>query len=182
MVETTLLDRVDMLQARQDIHDVLVSYCRGADRCDAMLMKACFHDDAWDNHGFYDGPAAAFADQAAVNLRMRFTATRHLMMNETIVIDGDVAHAETYILAIMRKSEEGTLFDVTFGARYLDRVERRDGVWKIAHRTLVSDGNRIDPVTQQDPRLDLGKRGARGSDDPSHCFFASPDPTRADTP
>jgi SnoaL-like domain len=46
------------VRARLDIHDVLARYCRGADRCDAALMQSCFHEDAVDEHGFFNGPAA----------------------------------------------------------------------------------------------------------------------------
>jgi SnoaL-like domain len=172
--ETALAQKIEGLQARQDIHDVLVRYCRGADRCDAAAMKSCFHDGAWDDHGFYDGPAADFCDQAADSLRERFISTKHYMTNHHVEIDGNAAASESYILALMRKSEDGALLDVSFSARYLDRFEKRDEMWKIVHRVLVSDGNRVDPVAQQDARLDLGKAGARGTDDPSHQYFSSP--------
>lgn len=159
------------LMARQQIHDVLIRYCRGADRCDAAMMKSCFHEDAWDDHGFFSGPANEFAEQAAKNLRERFTSVKHYMTNEYVEIDGDQAKSETYILALTRMVRDGSSFDVFVSARYLDRLERRNDVWKIVHRLLVSDGTRIDKVVEDDPRLNQGKAGTRGSDDPSYAFF-----------
>ncbi len=47
-------------------------------------------------------------------------------------IDGDVAHAESYVIGTMRVRDHRTL--ALIGGRYLDRLERRDGVWKIALR------------------------------------------------
>jgi hypothetical protein len=159
------------LHARHEIHEVLVRYCRGADRCDAALMKSCFHENAWDDHGFFSGPAGEFVEQAARNLRERFVATRHHMTNESVVLNGDQAKSETYIFAVCRQVMDGETFDVTFQARYLDQFECRGGAWKIVHRLLVSDGSRVDKVIQEDSRLSQGRVGARGADDPSYGFF-----------
>jgi hypothetical protein len=159
------------LNARHEIHEVLVRYCRGADRCDAALMKSCFHENAWDDHGFFSGPAAEFVEQAARNLRERFVSTRHYMTNESVVLSGDKAKSEAYILAVCRLVMEGETFDVTFHARYLDQFEYRGEAWKIVHRLLVSDGTRVDKIIQEDARLNQGRAGARGADDPSYGFF-----------
>jgi len=159
------------LKARQDILDVVVRYCRGADRCDAALMKSCFHADAWDEHGFFNGPAHAFAEQAAKSLLERFVSTKHFVTNACVEIVADQGACETYVLCVSRLMKAGERFDLTFSARYLDRFERRDGVWKIAHRVLVNDGTRVDPVIEQDARLEQVRAGARGPADASYAFF-----------
>lgn len=161
------------LAARQQIRDVLVRYCRGADRCDAGLMQSCFHQDAWDEHGFFSGSAWEFAGNAASSLAGRFVSTSHFMTNEYVELHGSIALSETCVLAFMRLEREGELFDITFRARYLDRFECREDGWKIGHRQLVSDGNRIDRVTEQDPRLGQAIGGGRTDRDPSYAFFSS---------
>lgn len=159
------------LKARLDIHDVLARYCRGADRCDAALMRSCFHEDAWDDHGFFKGPAWDFAAQAAVNLRERFISSKHFMTNEYVELRGDTAASETYIFALMRRQDGDTLSDVTISARYLDRFEQRNREWKIVHRLLVNDGVRVDPVLGDDERMSQGQAGGRGAADPAHRLF-----------
>ena len=159
------------LKARLDIHDVLARYCRGADRCDAALMQSCFHEGAQDDHGFFNGPAMQFAAQAAVSLRERFVSSKHFMTNEYVEIDGNTAASETYIIAWMRKREDGGLCDVMVSARYLDRFENRGGAWKIVHRTLVNDGVRVDPVQGDDERMSQSQAGDRGAADPSYRLF-----------
>lgn len=159
------------IKARQDIHDVLTRYCRGADRCDVALMQSCFHVDAWDDHGFFKGSAHEFCGLAATNLGGRFLSTKHYMSNVTIEIDGDKASTETYILGILRKAENDRLFDVTLSARYLDRFECRNDAWKIAHRLLVSEGTRVDPVVEEAALLNQGQPGSRGMRDPSYAFL-----------
>ena len=47
-------------------------------------------------------------------------------------IDGDVAHAESYVIVVLL-SPDGCIATVITG-RYLDRLERRDHQWRIAVR------------------------------------------------
>ena len=45
----------------------------------------------------------------------------------------DRAFVETYVLVLQRFRDKR----VTASARYLDRFEKRNGEWRVAHRTLV---------------------------------------------
>ena len=45
----------------------------------------------------------------------------------------DRAFVETYVLVLQRFADKR----VTASARYLDKFERRNGAWRVAHRTLV---------------------------------------------
>jgi hypothetical protein len=48
-----------------------------------------------------------------------------------------------------RKTKDGTATqDLTFGGRYVDRFERQEGVWKIAHRQVILEWSRLDPVEE----------------------------------
>jgi hypothetical protein len=59
------------------------------------------------------------------------SSTQHHLPNQTCEIDGDTAHTETYYI-FSSSNLNGTR---NFGqGRYLDRLERRDGEWKIAFR------------------------------------------------
>jgi SnoaL-like domain len=59
-----------------------------------------------------------------------------------------VAHAESYCIAFHRRvvAEDRPAADVYIWLRYIDRIERREGTWKIAHRLCAFDGSREDPV------------------------------------
>lgn len=170
-MENSLEIIVRELKARQDIRDVLIRYCRGADLCDADIMQSCYHDDATDDHGFFNGPANIFARDAVKNLGSLFTSTRHILSNEYVELEGFNARVESHILCLLHTNGEDGEADITARCRYLDRFECRDGVWKIAHRRLVSDGTRIDKLEQDYPRLNQGVPGGRGSADPSVFFF-----------
>jgi hypothetical protein len=58
--------------------------------------------------------------------------------------------------------------------RYLDRFERRNGEWKIAHRQACYDWNSSVPSTDSWDRLAPGawSFGERGEGDKSYANFA----------
>jgi hypothetical protein len=94
-----------------------------------------------------------------------FTSTQHAICNELIELDGDTAHREAYFLAFHRLVRDGATVDLLFAGRYVDRLERRDGEWRIAHRVVVHDWSRIDPVAETFPGLDQFVHGRRAPDD-----------------
>lgn len=64
-----------------------------------------------------------------------------------IEVEGDVAYCESYFFAVHRRqNKDGTKADLIFAGRYVDRFERREGRWKIAHRQVVFDRSRIDKI------------------------------------
>ena len=137
---------VRALLDKQEIHEVLMRYCRGIDRCDAELLHSVYHPDATDDHGLFKGKAADFIPWAIKSLA-RDENTSHYIANELIEVEGDIARCESYFFAVHRRREkDGTTADLTFAGRYVDRFERRQGLWKIAHRQVVFDRSRIDPV------------------------------------
>jgi hypothetical protein len=127
---------VRQLRDRQDILDCLQRYCRGLDRLDPELIASAYHPDAVDNHYLFVGGVEAFV-QHAIEVESRFLATHHAITNHTCEIDGDTAHAESYVHWFLRRRDEKTIS--CGGGRYLDRLERRQGQWRIAVRRLFMD-------------------------------------------
>lgn len=135
------------LVARQRIHDALVRSCRGVDRLDAALIRSAYHPDAIDDHGSFVGSVGDFITWVMGNHGDgKVIACTHHISNVLIVIDGSVAHCESYALVTHRRMIDGVLCDMLAHGRYLDRFEERDGEWKIAHRFVIGDWDRIDPV------------------------------------
>jgi hypothetical protein len=67
----------------------------------------------------------------------------------------------------LRDDGDDVLAMETFFGRYVDRFERREGVWKIAERLVVRDWDLAEPVTLA---FAPGRftDGARGPADPSY--------------
>ena len=153
------------LLARQAITDVIYRYARGIDRMDFDLVRSCYHDDAYDDHGAFAGSVDEFIASAR-DFLARWTATQHFMGNLLIEIEGDRARAETYAVAYHRREDdEGNGKDDVMGIRYVDRFECRDGEWKIAYRVVATEWRRVDPVSGARHRNEVGVWGRRDGDD-----------------
>ena len=120
------------LKDRQEILDCVMAQSRGHDRHDLDLMRSVYHDDGVDEHGpvVASGPDyGAYANQAHESV---FIDHLHNITTHNCEVDGDTAHAESYVIGTMRARNGRTVSLI--GGRYLDRLERRDGVWRIALR------------------------------------------------
>jgi hypothetical protein len=135
---------------RQEIEELLCRYCRALDRLDEPLLRGCFHPDSQHNHG-YVGPSEEFCGYAMDVLRA-CVATHHHLGNRSIRVDGHHADAECYFTAYHRVGatpieafgSDSAGKDVLVGGRYIDRLEKRGGQWRIVSRTGVHDWQRIE--------------------------------------
>ena len=126
----------------EQIRQAALRYCRGVDRLDADLMFSAYHPDATDDHGTYVGPARGLCDRV-VHSHRRYDATMHCVLNHTIdLVDDSHATGEVYNVTYLKR---GDILDTWWG-RYLDRYERRDGRWAIAHRTCVHEWTTSAPL------------------------------------
>jgi ketosteroid isomerase-like protein len=124
------------LMDRQAILDCIHRYCLGVDRHDTDMIMSAFHPDAIDEHGPFTGGPAALAEWANRFHGEQFVAHTHNITSHGCEIDGDVAHAQSYCLYGLRRKDGG---GVALGcARYVDRLEKRQGQWRIAlRRTFI---------------------------------------------
>jgi SnoaL-like domain len=141
MNEEGLAAQVRRLSDRAEIEDCIQRYCRGADRLDRELLISAYHDGATDDRGeAFTGSPAQFADWLFPQLRT-LDGSAHVVCNTLSEVDGDVAHAESYVIFQVwrhaRDEQEG--FASMGTARYVDRLERRGGVWGIVHRECLMD-------------------------------------------
>jgi hypothetical protein len=164
--------QLQALLDKQDIYEVIVRYCRGIDRVDEELVRSCYHPDAFDDHGMYQGQAMEFAAYAVQGLAT-MERTMHCIHNVSIDLAADTAASEAYCVAYHRMaSRDGGTADHLVGIRYVDRFERRGGgPWLIAHRTVVYEWSRIDPVGRTWAMPPAYTRGARGPGDRSYALL-----------
>ena len=132
---------VEDLLAREEITDVIKRLARGTDRLDEALMASCYHPDGFDDHNAFRGSGAEFARWVMTAL-CHFTATMHFIGPPYIRVEGSGAHADTYCVA--HHLTDAT--DMVIGLRYVDRFERRDGVWLIARRVCAFDWTYTVPI------------------------------------
>ena len=154
---------VRYLKDRAEILDCMNRYTRGADRLDRELFLSAYHEDATDDRGAFTGNPQARVDWLFGYLETLDHASHHIG-NFTLEIDGDVCHAESYVITTVVPAGGAT---VTMGtARYVDRFERRNGEWRIAHREGLFDFVFTVPTSENHPGV---MRGARDRGDRSYA-------------
>jgi ketosteroid isomerase-like protein len=144
MTSSIFANFLDELHARTAIEDCLKRFARAVDRQDWEAARQAYHDDAIDDHGFFKGPRDPFL----AHLEQVHAHQDHSMhFNTNVLIDfrsPESAFVETYVLAVQRfgpgeprvSSGAAGLRNIGY-ARYLDQFEKRNGEWRVAHRTLA---------------------------------------------
>jgi hypothetical protein len=166
---TKLLSDVQRLLDEAAIRRVHLDYCRGIDRRDWELVRSCYHVDALDHHGPFSGGVDEFIEWA-LEVLDSVVSTTHFVGNQIVDVDGDVAWHEAYCLAFHRLAATASapVIDWVVNLRYLDKMERRAGSWKIADRLVVHDSDRWDLVTGSGELSPGWPPGGFSPDDPSY--------------
>ncbi len=160
--------RVQLLLDKQEIFELSATYMRAQDRLDLVLQKSVYWPDATDARGFIDGNGHDFCE-FAIGLLKDHLVNHHQLGQALIEVEGDVAFGEVYFQAYHRVVEHGIERDFWMIGRYIDRYERRGGVWKIAHRSELNDSCFVHPAT--DDWLRSTPEALRGGRDHSDLSY-----------
>jgi hypothetical protein len=133
-----MTDDLTYLLDREQIRDCLARVARGEDRRDATLITSAYWPDAADDHGIWAGTRAEYLDWVVPGAPA-VTNTLHTLGQSLIEVRGTEAVVETHVTAYHRIDTGDQEIDVVIGGRYLDRLEKRSGEWRIAHRTMLYD-------------------------------------------
>lgn len=139
-----------VLADKNAIREQLLRFSRGVDRADAKLVDSVYWPDACDEHGAAGTLRGSECSSAFIG-RASYKASQHHLTNILIELHGDTAYAESYALNFLIIERNGKEFTRSMGARYIDRFERRNGEWRIAHRVMVHDWSRLDEVVEAWP-------------------------------
>ena len=123
---------------RDRIRDCLVRLARGEDRRDAAIISASLWPDSITDYGVFKGSFDAYLAWVVPGADA-ITNTQHVLGQSFIDLDGDSAKVETQVISYHRVDMGEGERDTCIGGRYLDRMEKRDGAWRIAERTMLYD-------------------------------------------
>ena len=177
-------ERLQRLLDRDEIRSVLHRYCRGIDRLDLDTVRGCYHADAVDDHGSFRGDVDAYLEWVAA-LLARYTFTMHFLSNVEVSFPEakrptaggparfGVAAVESYGLALHRGPEAKAHLNLATGFRFLDRFERRDDTWRIAHRQAVTEWSMAIPSGAWWRVPDALAQGRRDGNDALYGLLAS---------
>ena len=157
---------VNELEAREEIHTVLASYCRALDRMDKELAYAVWHPEGTAHYiGVFKGTGRGFVDWVWP-VHNQMVGHSHQISNSLIELDGDRARSETYVtVALWPRDAERV--EISVRGRYLDSWSRRDGRWAIDHRTHVVDLQCVRDIS----RAPASAASARDQTDASYALF-----------
>jgi SnoaL-like protein len=132
--------RLQALLDKDEIAQVVQELARGTDRLDAEAITGCYHPDGFDDHNSFRGGPREFA-RWVLEVLPHFAATHHFVGPPRIRLEGDVACVDTYCIAhhLSKPDARGRQSDLILALRYVDRFERRAGIWKIARRVCAFD-------------------------------------------
>ncbi|MBW3141577.1 nuclear transport factor 2 family protein [Ferrimonas balearica] len=150
----TLEQQLQVLLDKQALTELMYRFARALDRVDGELMKSTYWPDAVEEHQdpifpelfYYNGNAHDFVDPAMAGFKA-LKATQHRISNPLIEVDGDEARAECYVWAYHVHEEEGVDREGILGGRHHFRFQRREGEWRILHRSTVFDWNQNQPAS-----------------------------------
>jgi len=157
----------DYIASRMAIQDLIYRWCRAIDRLDFEAMRSVFHDDALDNHNQYRGDIPGLVAWIK-DRHEKITFSMHMVGNMVVEFASPtVALSESYLWVMQRYPADAkeALVGVTGGAtgmegqgmdlmacsRYVDRHEKRNGEWRIAQRSVVTDWKGLQPFDSQAP-------------------------------
>lgn len=150
--------RIAALLDKQEIEECIKRVARGLDRHDTELARSGFHPDGRDDHALFIGSAYDMVDWANAFHSAGLRSHLHLLTNILIELDGDEAHAETYVTVVgVAKDWSHT----AGGGRYLDRLERRENRWGIVDRVTTVEWWTDPEATKQNVAISINGRQDR---------------------
>ncbi|MFJ6530548.1 nuclear transport factor 2 family protein [Streptomyces longwoodensis] len=125
------------LQDRQDIADLMTGWIR-RDLGDWDGLRELFHPDGRIEVTWFEGLAGDFVD-ASARMGASDFRTKHLITAPVVEFSADGTRAVSETNAVIVGENVRLGLGANGHNRFIDRIERRDGVWRILDRKSVYD-------------------------------------------
>jgi hypothetical protein len=168
-------EKLQLLIDKDEIRDLVFSYCQTVDRLDYDRFAQLYRADAKDNHGYNSDANLKDFLKELKTYSAASSGIHHIVANSYIRVRGDYAEAETYLMGNQTSPDgPGRKSDIMAGARYLDKFTKTDGVWMFSERVLCIDfARRFGDTTSAYDSAHIAPvtKGSTGPEDPSYKFF-----------
>jgi hypothetical protein len=161
--------QLQYLTDRQEILDCIVRTSRGNDRFDAERISASYHSDGLHELGQKRIPGRDYGAHANHAHAAISEVNLHNVTMHACQIDGEVAHAESYVIGLFL--DKGCETARILAGRYIDRLEKRDGRWGIVLRRATVEIPLEGKAILPSGKTVLGSgylKGSRDKSDPSY--------------
>jgi hypothetical protein len=135
----------DIFLEKLAIHDVVQSWALYRDTGDWDGLKSTVHPDAHMTATWFDGSFTDFILAVQDSWR-KGSSSQHFLGGTISSIQGHKAIAQTRMSIMVRGQLQGLDVDITCTGRFYDRVEKRDGHWRILKRNVIYEKDRMDLV------------------------------------
>lgn len=122
------------LHDREAIRGLMDRYCMALFGADAGLLLSLYWPEAHEEHGQYSGPAAGFVEHLAPILRGRRSTVANLAYRRIELVSPTEATAFGFGHIFVVPGEGAGTGSALAATRYEDRLEKRDGEWRIIAR------------------------------------------------
>ena len=163
------LGALQRLMDEADCRTLLMRYGPAVDWRDRAALATLFWPDAEVDLGVFKGSGAEAPEFLMQNASQSLRRW-HVSSSLSLEIDGENAHAESY--AVTHAITGDTSVEMAshlFLGRYVDRLEKRDGEWRIASRRYLLHGQISDAYIDNPALAQMAK-----ADDlsPTHPLFS----------
>lgn len=125
------------LQDRQDIADLMTGWIH-RDLGEWERLRGLFHPDGRIEITWFEGLASDFVD-ASVRMGDSDFRTKHLITAPVVTFSADARHAVSETNALIVGENVRLGLGCNAHNRFIDRLEKREGVWRILDRKSVYD-------------------------------------------
>lgn len=134
------------LSARLDCMDLVQRWALYRDQGRWPELLSTFHPEGTITVTWFRGPFVDFVAKSQKAALAAKSTSKHLIGWPIVTLAGDRAIAETNVSILGRQVLAGVQVDNLSYGRFLDRIERRDGQWRICERAAIYEKDRLDPV------------------------------------
>ena len=133
------------LLERLEIAELVQSWALYRDAGDWDKLKETVHADGIMTATWFQGSFEAFIS-AMQDAWRKGSSSQHFQGGTVVEVLGTKAIAQTRMAILVRGKLEDVTVDVNCLGIFYDRVEKRDGQWRIAKRNVIYDKDTLTPV------------------------------------
>jgi hypothetical protein len=133
------------LLERLEIAELVQSWALYRDAGDWDKLKETVHADGIMTATWFQGSFEAFIS-AMQDAWRKGSSSQHFQGGTVVEVLGTKAIAQTRMAILVRGKLEDVSVDVNCLGIFYDRVEKRDGQWRIAKRNVIYDKDTLTPV------------------------------------
>jgi hypothetical protein len=133
------------LQDQLAIYALMQDWALARDIGDWDRLRATAHPGAAMTTTWFEGRFEDFVESCRASFG-KGSRSQHFLGGTVAEIKGARAIAQTRMSINVRSQLDGVEVDAVCTGRFFDRVEKRDGVWRLFKRSVIYEKDRIDPV------------------------------------